>query len=156
MLQHEIDQVEIVERNLLISAENLREKGEHVMMLEGKVADLREQIGAIKDQHSSEKSQLQKELDDLRTKESNSTAHANYLQNMIGEIEHEFQNVDYINEPSIVGKIQYLLENESKYSEAAQNHEEKESAFREVLQLAMNKCFSPAITEKFKGLLVVF
>ena len=45
---------------------------------------------------------------------------------MIGEIEHEFQNIDYINEPSIVGKIQYLLENESKYSEAAQNHEEKE------------------------------
>ena len=115
MLQHEIDQVEIVERNLLISAENLREKDEHVMMLEGKVADLREQIGAIKDQHSSEKSQLQKELDDLRTKESNSTAHANYLQNMIGEIEHEFQNIDYINEPSIVGKIQYLLENESKW-----------------------------------------
>merc|ERR1712012_1330819 len=48
-------------------------------------------------------------------------------------IEHEFENIDYIHEPSLLGKIRYLLDNESKFSEAVNKHSEKESAFRETL-----------------------
>ena len=90
-------------------------------------------LEVMRDQHHKEKSTLQKELEEIHTKDLSNTAHVNYLQNVIGEIEHEFQNIDYIREPSLVGKIRVLLDNESKFSEAVNKHSEKENAFRETL-----------------------
>ena len=134
LLEQEIEQLKITKQGLILSEENLiQEKTQQIMILEEKIVHLLGELEVMKDQHHKEKSTLQKELEEIHTKDLSNTAHANYLQNIIGEIEHEFENIDYIHEPSLLGKIRYLLDNESKFSEAVDKHSEKESAFRETL-----------------------
>ena len=88
----------------------------------------------MRDQHNKEKSVLERELEKFQSKELSNTTHIDNLQRVVGEIEQELENVDcIIGEAGIVGKIRYLVDNESRYSEVADKHEEKESAFRETL-----------------------
>ncbi len=135
-LQQEIELLKIVKQKLIFSEEKIRDEKteERVMMLERKLCHLQEEGRIMRDQHNKEKSVLERELEKFQSKELSNTTHIDNLQRVVGEIEQELENVDcIIGEAGIVGKIRYLLDNESRYSEVADKHEEKESAFRETL-----------------------
>ena len=135
-LQQEIELLKIEKQKLIFSEEKFHDEKteERVMMLERKLCHLEEQGQIMRDQHNKEKSVLERELENLQSKELSNTTHIDNLQRVVGEIEQELENVDcIIGESGIVGKIRYLVDNESRYSEVADKHEEKESAFRETL-----------------------
>ena len=135
-LQLEIEQLRQAQHELRVSKERLvDDTGRKIMILEEKVTHLQQEGKFMKDQYDTENSLLQKELKEARTRDQSNSAHANYLQNILAEIEHEFENIDCINtkERTLPGKIRYLLDNETKYLEEISNNKEKEQAFRETL-----------------------
>ena len=135
-LQQEIELLKIEKQKLIFSEEKFCDEKteERVMMLERSLRHLQEEARIMRDQHNKEKSVLERELENFQSKELSNTTHIDKLQRVVGEIEQELENVDcIIGESSIVGKIRYLVDNESRYSEVADKHEEKESAFRETL-----------------------
>ena len=135
-LQQEIELLKIEKQKLIFSEEKIRDEktAERVMMLERKLCHLQEEGRIMRDQHNKEKSVLERELENFQSKDLSNTTHIDNLQRVVGEIEQELENVDcIIGESGIVGKIRYLVDNESRYSEVADKHEEKENAFRETL-----------------------
>ena len=135
-LQQEIELLKIEKQKLIFSEEKFRDEKteERVMMLERSLRHLQEEGRIMRDQHNKEKSVLKRELENIQSKELSNTTHIDNLQRVVGEIEQELENVDcIIGESGIVGKIRYLVDNESRYSEVADKHEEKENAFRETL-----------------------
>ena len=135
-LQQEMELLKIIKQKLIFSKENIHDEKtvERVMLLERKLSDLREEDQTMRDQHNKEKSELERELVKFQSKDLSNTTHIDNLQRVVREIEQELENVDcIIGETGIVGKIRYLVDNESRFSEVVDKHEEKESAFRETL-----------------------
>ena len=135
-LQQEMELLKIIKQKLIFSKENIHDEKtvERVMLLERKLSDLREEDQTMRDQHNKEKSELERELVKFQSKDLSNTTHIDKLQRVVREIEQELENVDcIIGETGIVGKVRYLVDNESRFSEVADKHEEKESAFRETL-----------------------
>ena len=135
-LQQEMELLKIVKQKLIFSKENIHDEKtvERVMLLERKLSHLQEEDQIRRDQHIKEKSVLERELVKFQSKELSNTTHIDNLQRVVREIEQELENVDcIIGETGIVGKVRYLVDNESRFSEVADKHEERESAFRETL-----------------------
>merc|ERR1711892_992038 len=113
------------------------EKIERIMTLEDKVAELFHEGKLMKDQFLKEKTALrnthEREMGELLKKENSNTSRLDLLQNEVDIIETELECVHANGEQDNLGKIKFLIDNESKLTKEITEHEKKEYAFRETL-----------------------
>jgi len=137
-LQLEVLKLKIEKDQLEKSQEKTyEEKIERIMTLEDKVAELFHEGKLMKDQFLKEKTTLknthEREMSELLKKENNNTSRIEYLQHEVDIMGAELESVEANGEKSNIGKIKFLIENESKLVKEISEHEKKEYAFRETL-----------------------
>jgi len=137
-LQLEVLKLQIEKDQLKKSQEKTyEEKIERIMTLEDKVAELFHEGKLMKDQFLKEKTALrnthEREMGELLKKENSNTSRLDLLQNEVDIIETELECVHANGEQDNLGKIKFLIDNESKLTKEITEHEKKEYAFRETL-----------------------
>jgi len=137
-LQLEVLKLKIEKDQLEKSQEKTyEEKIERIMTLEDKVAELFHEGKLMKDQFLREKTALknthEREMGELLKKEDSNTSRLEYLQNEVDIIGAELESVEANGEKNSLGKIKFLIENETKLTKEIAEHEKKEYAFRETL-----------------------
>merc|ERR1719309_1487211 len=137
-LQLEVLKLKIEKDQLEKSQEKTyEEKIERIMTLEDKVAELFHEGKLMKDQFLKEKTALknthEREMGELLKKENSNTSRLEYLQHEVDIIGAELGSVEANGEKNSLGKIKFLIENETKLTKEIAEHEKKEYAFRETL-----------------------
>jgi len=137
-LQLEVLKLKIEKDQLEKSQEKTyEEKIERIMTLEDKVAELFHEGKLMKDQFLKEKTALknthEREMGELLKKENSNTSRLEYLQHEVDIIGAELESVEANGEKNSLGKIKFLIENETKLTKEIAEHEKKEYAFRETL-----------------------
>jgi len=137
-LQLEVLKLKIEKGQLEKSQEKTyEEKIERIMTLEDKVAELFHEGKLMKDQFLKEKTALknthEREMGELLKKENSNTSRLEYLQHEVDIIGAELESVEANGEKNSLGKIKFLIENETKLTKEIAEHEKKEYAFRETL-----------------------